>query len=267
MKYCINIFGQFRTFKLNLEANLEVLYDSIIKDNEIDIFILTDKCGNYSIENEEIMFKIFNKYNCNIKFIKFWENCSQYHEQEKKVENNYKNNCKHNRGKQKFTANLWYRRHILNELKNKYCSENNIKYDLHIFIRLFDIIIKPNLNNQIIRNQIEKCLYENKLLMSIDTIFIGNKEITDYIFSFGENFNLYHDDIWNNKKLCEYFKQIDDCLYNLKPMYCSEVQIYSHIFFSNFVYQNIRVDFNKLKCSLNKSALFHVKLCNYRKKI
>ena len=45
--------------------------------------------------------------------------------------------------------------------------------------------------------------------MSIDTIFIGKKSIIDEVFSFGENFQVYHDIIWNNFSLVNYFKLID----------------------------------------------------------
>ena len=135
-----------------------------------------------------------------------------------------------------------------------------------MFIRLFDIKLNNNLDNKLINDTILSCIKnKNKLLMSIDTIFIGSKYVIDYLFSFGENMDLYHDTIWSNKDWSIYFKNIDSCLYRVKPTYCSEVQIYSHIFFSNLDYENIRVDFNNIDNQLNNKALFHVKLCNQRK--
>ena len=52
MKISLCMFGQYRTFKLNLENNLINLKDNILKNNIIDIYILTDKkeSGNYSIK-------------------------------------------------------------------------------------------------------------------------------------------------------------------------------------------------------------------------
>ena len=64
-----------------------------------------------------------------------------------------------------------------------------------MFIRLFDITIKKNLLDFDIKKQIENCIINNELLMSIDTIFIAPKDIFNNIFSFGKEFNLYHDEI------------------------------------------------------------------------
>jgi predicted O-methyltransferase YrrM len=261
-KYSIMVFGQFRSYKANLEKNLKDIYETFIKNNIIDVYILTDKksSGNYSKENENEIINIFKKYNCNIVFIKYWEDLPQYHHQETINNLQYMANCKHTKGKNNFTSNLWYRRYILNELKNDYKK----KYDLDMFIRLFDIKLKPLKNDIIIKDQILSCINTPKLLMSIDTIFIGNKTVIDNLFSFGKEFNLYHDDIWDNKQLCEYLEQIDQWLYNGKYTYCSEIQFFSHIFNSDFKYQNIRLDYNNLSSPFNKNALFDIRLDNNR---
>jgi len=264
MRYCIFIYGQFRSFIHNLEKNLDCIYESIIKNNSIDVFILTDKQGNYSAENEDMIRVIFEKYHCNVKFIKFWEDCQEYHNKEQINQNKYNLTCRHNRGKHHFTANLWYRRYVTNELKNKYCDDNDLTYDLHMFMRLFDINMKTNLSDTVIRQEIEHCVQSDKLLLSIDTIFIGKKHIIDKVFSFGEHMDVHHDDIWGNIDFSEYYKQIDWGLYTIKPTYCSEVQIFSHVFTTKIAYQHIRFDFNNHSSPLNKTALFHIMLCNKR---
>ena len=265
MKYAIFIYGQFRTFEKNLEHNLKEIYNSIIENNLVDIFILTDTGGNYSDDNANKIKKIFEQYNCNVKFIKLWEEQYKFHLKEMKTSTNYIDLCKEKKGYHIFTANLWYRRYVTNILVNNFCNEHNINYDLHMFMRLFDIRIDKNNNDIFIKNNIEKCLKEEILLMSIDTIFIGKKNIIDYIFSFGENFNIYNENIWNNEKFTKIYNNIDYCLNMIKPTYCSEVQIFSHIFFSSIKYQNIRYDYNNPNNIENINTLFHVKLCNDRK--
>jgi len=266
MRYCIFIYGQFRSFVYNLENNLNSIYESILKNNDIDVFILTDKQGNYSADAEDMIGLIFEKYKCNVKFIKYWEDCTEYHNKEQINQDKYNRICKHNGGKHHFTSNMWYRRYVANELKNKYCVANNLTYDLHMFMRLFDITVQPNLPDLLIKSEIESCINSDKLLMSIDTIFIGKLEIIDKVFKFGENMDVYHDDIWNNIEYSNYFKQIDWGLYReqIKPTYSSEVQIFSHIFTNKFAFQSIRFDFNNETSPLNKNALFHVRLCNRR---
>jgi hypothetical protein len=264
MKLSLLIFGQFRNYKKNLEYNLNILNKILLEHNDIDVFILTDKKieGNYSQDNEENIINIFKKFNIiNIKFY-YWENLTEYHEQEIINEENYNKNCKHNRGKNNFTSNLWYRRYILNKLKNEY----NINYDLNMFIRLFDININININynyNQIL--DLKEIINTNTLLMSIDTLFIGTTNIMNKLFEFGQFFNLYHDDIWKDSKLCDIFNNMDSCLYNGKYTYCSEIQIFSHIFYNIKSFKNIRVDFNNLNNPINKKSIFDIRLDPERK--
>ena len=184
--------------KINYEDIQDKINDCILINT---LSVTEQKClikNTIRIEDEEKIINIFNKYKCNVKFIKFWEDLQDYHSKETINMNNYDKNCKHVYGKDSFTSNLWYRRFISNKIKNEYCLANKLEYDLHMFIRLFDTTIKQNLKDEIIKDKIEDCIKNNKLLMSIDTIFIGKKSIIDEVFSFGENFQVYHDIIWNN---------------------------------------------------------------------
>jgi len=85
IKLCLFTYGEFRTFQINLENNLNVLKDTVFNGNEVDIFIVSQRSGNYSTENELNIKCIFEKYNCNVKFIKYWEDLHSYHETEKKI--------------------------------------------------------------------------------------------------------------------------------------------------------------------------------------
>lgn len=266
MKYAIIIYGQYRSFDCNLEKNLEEINTPILRGNIVDIYIITDKSGNYSTQNTNKIISTFKKYNCDVKFVKVWEDLYEYHKYEKENKMNYDKQCKHSYGKHNFTSNLWYRRYVTNKIVNEYMNENNLIYDIHMFMRLFDITIKKNISDFHIKDTIESIVENDKLLMSIDTVFIAPKDILDKVFSFGKCFNIYHDELWNNSKLCNYFKSIDYGLYNLKnkPTYCSEIQIFCHIFNTIDSYENIRYDWNNKNNVNNKSTLFQIRLCNLR---
>ena len=101
MKISLLLFGQFRSYKYNLKNNLDAIYNSLLLNNEIDVYILTDQkqSGNYSIENELEISKLLVDYGCKIIFIKYWEDLTDYHKEDKIKENKYNLECLHNRGK------------------------------------------------------------------------------------------------------------------------------------------------------------------------
>jgi hypothetical protein len=265
MRIALQIFGQYRSYKRNLEKNLTNIQPSILQNNEVEAFILTDKNKNsfYSKDNENEIVEILKKFNIKVIFIKLWEDSTNdIFETEEKLQLAYINACKNKKGFNVFTPNLWYRRYILNKMKNDYISENNLQpYDIHIFARLFDITISTNATNKHISDKVSKCKNENILLMSIDTIFIGNKAVIDTLFDFGALGLIYHEDIWKNEKFNQTFASFDFTLHKHKYTYCSEIQIFAYIFFNNLLYENIRVDLHKRK---NPSEELHVKLCKHR---
>jgi len=189
MKICLFTYGEFRTFQVNLENNLNTLKYTIFDGNEVDVFIVSQRSGNYSPDNETTIKLIFENFNCNVRFIKYWDDLQPYHKTEQINHYTYNSKCIHKNGKHPFTANLWYRRYITNTLVNEYMEQHNIHYDLHMFIRLFDTTIKCNLSQDIISSTILSCP-ENKVFMSIDTIFIGKKDTINTIFLFGKEFPL-----------------------------------------------------------------------------
>ena len=269
MNYAIVVYGQYRSFAKNLKRNLEEIKVPILNGNTVDVYIVTDRGGNYSEDNTARIISTFKEYGCNVRFVRLWEDLGEYHAQEKENARNYDGDCKHAYGKLAFTSNLWFRRYVTNSIVNEYIDANNLQYDLHMFMRLFDIELKQNAPGRVIRKAIESCITTSRLLMSIDTIFIAPKHIIDAVFSFGESFRVYHDSIWENPKLCNCFKSIDSCLYGLKnrPTYCSEVQVFAHIFHTIGSYRNIRYDWNGSRSAGNKSTLYHVRLCRQRKNV
>ena len=265
MKISLCMFGQYRTFKLNLENNLINLKDNILKNNIIDIYILTDKkeSGNYSIKNEKIIIDLFNKYNCNIEKIYYWEDLSDYYNSDIRNKIQYDNNIRHTKGADKFTSNLWYRKYLLNKLKNEYCELNNKSYDCHMFIRLFDTQITLSKSNDYIIKNLENYLNNNYLLFSGDLIHIGKKDTIDKMFEFGKEFCLVHDDIWYDLEFSNYVKIVDTQLFIEKPTYCSEIQTYYYIFKNIDKYLWIRTC-DRFNTPSNENSFFYVKHCPHR---
>lgn len=250
------VYGQFRSWNINLENNmkeLEILFNNYI----VNVFILTDKkeSGNYSIDNENKIKDIFEKYKSKIHFIKYIEDFDLFEEQN--ASEYFYNNCKHSRGKHDFVPNLMYRKNLLNNLKNQYISSNKMNIHKHFYIRLFDMkISKRCTDNKKIIESID--LFE--ISGSHDSFYYGSKEAMDYLFNI--NFKIYQDEIWDDKDFYDFFLSMDHCLCTLKHTYAPEVQYAAHIYYSKYKYNNIRFDYNNVN---NIDNLFNVKHCPNRK--
>jgi FkbM family methyltransferase len=256
------IYGQFRTYKNNLRKNLNMM-KPIFKNHNVYVFILSDKnkSGNYSIENENEIKYIFKEFNFNIYLFDYVENYDNSEEQEVKTQ--FLTNARHAKGiDNDFVPNLLYRKYLLNKLKNTYIQNNKLNIDLTVYCRLFDIKITNNLSFE----EIEiNSLYNNTNILfgSSDTFFIGSSDTIDYLFNLStlyKNGILYHDTIWEDNNLVNFINGIDLCLCNCKATYSPEIQYIAHMYYSEYKYKNIRVDFNNINSVLNKDALYHVKL-------
>ena len=259
MRVAILIFGQFRSYKKNLVRNLENLKKNLLENNIIDVYILTDKRGNYTLKNENNIRNIFEKYNCNIRLLEKWENLPEYHEKDRILHNHYNNNIKHKGGFHPFTSNLWYRRYVLSQLVNE-------KYDIYVMCRLFDTVIEKRKTD----DNIKKIIYDNYnnyLLTASDQLYISNYSIFKKFINFGKDFPLYHDDLWDSVR--EELRKSDPNLCNRKnhpshridPTYCSEVQVFTYIYNNNIPILNIRHN----KCGeITGNEIFYVKHCPFR---
>jgi hypothetical protein len=143
---------------------------------------LTDKKkdGNYSVENENEIIYIFKEFGFRMGFVKYIEDCDTGDEEDL-VKEHFMNNVKHQKGiDNDFVPRLIYRKYLLNQLKNKYSTENNIHIDLNVYCRLFDMNIHFNKNPLTIANEVHK-IYDNPniLLGASDTFFIGTNATID----------------------------------------------------------------------------------------
>lgn len=262
MNIAILIFGQFRSYKKNLIKNLDNLKDNLLENNNIDVYILTDEKGNYSKDNENEIKTIFEKYNCNIKLLEKWEHLIEYHEKDKILHNYYNKNVKNKDGFHPFTANLWYRRYVLSELIDK-------KYDIYMMCRLFDTIIEKRKTDDTIKKIIYDN-YNNYLLTGSDQLYISSYSIFYKFIKFGNDFPLYHDDLWNyirnelkksDPNLCNRKEAGRHPAYRTDPTYCSEVQVFTYMYNNNIPILNIRHN----KCGeITGNELFYIVHCPHR---
>ena len=74
------MYGQFRNYKDNLTNNISIIAP-ILKDYKVNVFILTEKTGNYSSANEKEVIDIFKKWNFNVCFIKYIEDIDNNEEE------------------------------------------------------------------------------------------------------------------------------------------------------------------------------------------
>jgi mannosyltransferase OCH1-like enzyme/tetratricopeptide (TPR) repeat protein len=258
------VYGQFRIFEQNLMNNINALMP-IFEYNQVTVFILSDKKeeGNYSLQNENRIIDIFRSKNINIGFIKFIEDCD-ISNAETEIYNKFHSNARHQLGIQnKFVPNLIYRKYLLNLLKNEYVETNDLTFNLTIYCRMFDMNITQHVNSNYIKNKMHN-LYNNPNLIacSADTFFIGSKEGIDHVFNLSNKIKLnevYHDDIWDNTDFYNAYYNFDSYLAQLKHTYSPEVQYVAHIFFSDFEYENIRVDYNNPSSILNKYTWYDIK--------
>jgi len=260
----VTVYGQFRSYKNNLIANLHML-QPIFNSHKIHVFILSDKLpdGNYSDENEKEILSIFNKFNYCVHFIAYFENSDSNHEDEfTKLFLDYTQN--RNRQILPFVPNLLYRKYLLNKLKNNYIKKHKIPIDLHCYCRLFDIKIKNNIAFTKITSEIDK-LYEtpNMLYGSSDVLFIGQEQPFDYLFNICESYkqsNFIDDAIWNDIKFVEFVEKMDYNLCKNRDTYSPEIQYIARMYFSEYSYKNIRVDFTNPHTSSNNDGLYKIVL-------
>lgn len=243
------MYGQYRSYKLNLENNINEL-SGIFNKYFVNVFILTDK----DPENENEVRNIFLKNNCNICFIKYIDDFD-FSSVEDANEQRYQS--KPGLGKNKFVAKLMYRKYLINKLKNEYIETNKMNIHIHFYVRLFDTIIKLNTN-------VDYSLEEADLYGSHDTFYFGKRECIDYLFDFGKDLKLYDEEIWNEPYFYNYYINMDYTLTSLKHTLSPEIQYAAHMFYSNFKYKNVRFDHNNVNSPENETTLFRINHCPYR---
>ena len=242
------IYGQFRSFKLNLMHNLHELFDEVTSD--IHFYFLTENCPDYE-NNKERVFEIINRYTNknNIKCeIKYFENLDSSHYYNSAIEQQICKNYDYIQTRYKkdiFTPKLIYRRCLINEIMN---NETKIKYDKVIFARLFDAIFKRCKSMDFINDATD-----NKLYFGVDTLFLGKQEDMNILMKIDYISNKIN--INNIYDFQKFYIKFDECLGQMLPMCASEI-IFASVIFNHFLdrCQNLRFDLSKNALQLYVTA-------------
>ena len=134
--------------------------------------------------------------------------------------------------------------------------------------RLFDTIIEKRKSDDTIKKVIYDN-YNNYLLTASDQLYISSPSIFKKFIEFGNEFPLYHDDLWSSIR--EELRKSDPNLCNrqkhpahrIDPTYCSEVQVFTYIYNNNIPILNIRHN----KCGeITGNEIFYVSHCPFRSK-
>lgn len=213
---------------------------------------MTNKDDNYE-DNIKILNEILFKYNITLKSLNFWNDLTEYHDEDFKCHNKYietfnikqygdNNNIWGYAPRKKFNpGNLWWRRYVNFNLYDKN-KKNNESYDLFCLTRLF--------SSKIINIKKKENFNFNCLYFSPDTFFCGNYENIKKLLNFGMNCSFYNVNNQNNKPILlddinflNYAYSFDSNIFN--HVFCSEIQILYYIYKNFDNYENIRFDFTK----------------------
>ena len=275
------IYGEFRTYADNLRENLEMMAP-IFRDTVVHVFVLSNKLasGNYSDENETRIRRIFSDFGFRVCFFDYVENLDGSHaEEERATHQAYIETVQCANEKDGFIPRLIHRKRALNKIKNEYCRQHNIDMDLHVFGRLFDIVIQhpapaftTTLSTQSciekrVQYEIDKltiCSADARTVLgSSDTLFIGTQEPMDHVFELAtaiKTGGMRGAEMWDDSEFCDTMMRADSCLCVNRATYSPEVQYIAHVHFGPFNYKNIRFDFNCPESAENGSSLYDIRL-------
>lgn len=219
---------------------------------QIDLFILTHKTESSKIDKVR---EILKKCDMKLQLISYWEDLTQYHENDKEKMINYKNifapfvsesnprPLGYDKKRSFFNAgNYWYRKYIIFKLYDDYIQKTSINYDLVCITRVFSTRI---INLQPLHN-----INSNTLYFSPDTFFCGSHSNIEKLLLFGKK-GLFNADINEENKLVMR-EDIDFVKYCYKfdsnigsHSFCGEIQILYYIYKNFNNYKNLRLDFTK----------------------
>jgi len=264
------IYGQFRSYANNLRENVRMLAP-VFRGKVVHVFVLSNKLasGNYSEQNEREIRDIFDEAGFNLCFFDYVENLGSHHAaNEQAAHDSYFASLKNKDDvSNEVIPDIMYRKFVLNQIKNAHCKHHGIVMDLHVFGRLFDVVIRhpvpsPSDHVKRIEYEIDKLMVcsssARTVLGSSDTLFIGTREPMDHLFECG--MHLRGPEIWNDSEFTEVMMRADSCLCVNRATYSPEVQYIAHVHFGPFKYRNIRFDFNDPDSPENGSSLYDIRL-------
>jgi len=234
-KLAVVIYGEFRTFDINLEENLNELFGEIADPSIIHFYILTELTPGFTEEKEAIC-NIIKNFGSRIIYFETIDSCSYYDsELEQKIVDDYKI-IPDDRHRDSFTPRLYYRRCLVYQIMNTLSLEN--PYDRIVSARPFDMIYR--------RFKSMSTVYENSdiLYYSVDSLFIGSPNNMNKLFTFRPISNILI--ACEEPGFLEFFSKNDLSLSRYMPI-CLET-IYQALLFTYFINnsKNLRYDYTRL---------------------
>jgi len=223
------IYGEFRTYNINLKENLTQLFGEISDPGLLHFYILTPDVH----AEKEAVAKIITDFGSSIHYFETMDSCSQYNpEIEQKIVDDY-TQIAYNRAKDLFTPRLYYRRCLIHDIMK---THKKVSYDRVMLVRPFDMVYQ--------RCKSMSYVYDTPLLYyGVDSLFIGSPTDMDHLFTLRPISSILG--VCGEPEFREFFYKNDRCLAEIMPL-CLEI-IYQALLYTYFRNnsKNLRYDYTR----------------------
>lgn len=235
------IYGEFRTFEINLKENLKELFGEVTLP--LHFYILTEKCEEYESKKKRVQ-DIISEFGYEIKY---FENIDESTYYDKEVEDGIYNDfhsIQYNGNRDDFTPRLFYRRCLVNKIMNQISHEKSFIYSKVVSVRIFDMIFKRFRSLSFLNNPDYTALY-----YAVDSLFIGEPGAINLIFNINIISNIMRiDDI---SKFREFYSKNDHHLSQIMPMLALET-IFQVILYNHFLYGSLNLRYDYTRKNINR---------------
>jgi len=115
--------------------------------------------------------------------------------------------------KNDFVPLLFYRKMLVNNIRKKYQTQNNITYDWIVSARLFDTTYYKHKNLDFLYSLPDK----NTVYSLVDHFTIATPELTDEIYEdLGKNYPVVHYEQWFDEQFKREYSKVDIGIYHLR---------------------------------------------------
>ena len=246
--FAVVIYGEFRTYAINLRENLKELFGEF--KCPIHFYILTEDCEDYDAKKQDIC-GILKRPHCKVLYFEKINTCELYDkEEEDRVCADYFA-IPGPADRDVFTPRLYYRKGLVNKVMNAYAQANGFVYEKVFSVRLFDMVMKRCRSLQWIQQDTQ-----DKLYYGVDNLFIGSPAIINELYSTP----LISDAIAvdNMHEFQRFYAQNDLYLSQIMPKLALET-IFQALIYKRFRHRsmNLRYDFTRHNLNLmwNKALI------------
>jgi hypothetical protein len=176
--FAVIVYGEFRTYDINLRENLKELFGEF--KCPIHFYILTEDCDDYETKKQDIC-GILKRPHCKVLYFEKINTCELYDkEEEDRVCADYFA-IPGPPDRDVFTPRLYYRKGLVNKVMNAYAQANGFTYEKVFSVRLFDMIIKRCRSLCFLQETVTED--QDKLYYGVDNLFIGSPAIINELYS------------------------------------------------------------------------------------